>query len=159
MKLQVNNYIYNKFHERGIKAFENKVAKILRSKGLTQGTFICLNAYMVRGNGYGSYFKRIEFSFGGTASQTYTEHTNDSLLWDNWDNPTAKEKRNLFLAVLENAEFDLFDCWNMLPKKVIQAIDTFNTDENFTVFLEQINSLGYTCEIGSDGVPHHLKKL
>ena len=85
MKLEVNNYIYDKFHERGMKAFENKGAKILRGKGLTQGTFICLNAYMVRGNGYGSYFKRIEFSFGGTTSQTYTEHTNDSVLWDNWN--------------------------------------------------------------------------
>lgn len=159
MKLEVNNYIYDKFHERGMKAFENKVAKILRSKGITQGTFICLNSYMVRGNGYGSYFKRIEFSFGGTNSQTYTEHTNDSMLWDDWKNPTAQEKRTLFLAVLKNAEFDLFEYWEMLPKKVIKIIDTFNESENINTLLSELNKHGYTCEIGLDGVPHHLKKL
>ena len=159
MKLEVNNYIYNKFHERGMKAFENKVAKILRSKGITQGKFICLNSYIVRGNGYGSYLKRIEFSFGGTNSQTYTEHTNDSMLWDDWENPTAKEKRNLFLTVLKSVEFDLFSYWYMLPKKAIKAIDIFNENEDADTLLSELNSLGYTCEIGSDGMPYNLKKL
>lgn len=164
MKLQVNNYIYDKFHERGMKAFENKIAKILRSKGLTQGKFICLNAYMVRGNSRGSYLKRIEFSFNGTPSQTYTDHTNDSVLWDDWENPTAKEKRNLFLSVFENAEFDLFSCWELLPKKVIKVIDGFNDDrsgyyENCKIFVEQLNKLSYTCEYGLDNIPYNLKKL
>lgn len=164
MKLEVHNYIYNKFHERGMKAFEKKVAKILRSKGLTQGTFICSNAYMIRGNGSGSYYKCIELSFGGHNFDTIKEYTNDSVLWDDWENPTAKEKRNLFLSVFENAEFDLFSYWELLPKKVIKVIDGFNDDnsgyyENCKIFVEQLNKLSYTCEYGLDNIPYNLKKL
>ena len=33
---------------------------------------------------------------------TLTEFTHDSIFWDNWENPTSKDKRNLFLVVLEN---------------------------------------------------------
>lgn len=159
MKLEVHNYIYDRFHERGMKAFEKKVAKILKSKGLIQGTFICSNAYMIRGNGSGSYYKCIELSFGGHNFDIIKEHTNDSMLWDNWENPTAKEKRNLFLTVLKSVEFDLFSYWYMLPKKAIKAIDIFNENEDADTLLSELNSLGYTCEIGSDGMPYNLKKL
>lgn len=102
MKTQKTNvacYIYDKFNERGMKAFEKKVAKILKENGI-YGDFICHNAYM-RGRDRGSYLKFADLEYKGEVLNL-NEHTHDSQLWDAWENPTSKDKRNLFLAVLEN---------------------------------------------------------
>jgi len=113
-KLVVNNYIYDKLFERGMKTFEFKVSKLIRTK-LKRGNIICHNAYMERGSGRGSYYKCIEIEFNGDVI-VLREHTHDSELWDNWENPTTQEKRNLFLGVLENKldEFYEFCIENIL---------------------------------------------
>jgi len=99
MKTTVNNYIYDKYNERGMKTFEKKVTKLLRDNDIT-GTVICHNSYM-RGQGRGSYLKFVDIEVNGEVINL-AEHTHDSELWDSWENPTSKDKRNLFLAVLES---------------------------------------------------------
>lgn len=99
-KVIVNNCIYDKYNERGMKTFEKKVEKLLRDNGI-EGYIICQNAYMERAGGRGSYYKQIEIEVNYNPI-TIKEHTNDSQMWDNWFEPTGKDKRNLFLAVLEN---------------------------------------------------------
>lgn len=98
-KLSVTNYIYDNYNERGSKAFIKKVAQLLKNNSI-EGKIICHNAFMERGNGRGSYYKCAEIEINGEI-EVLREHTNDSLLWDNLEEPTAKDKRNLFLAVLE----------------------------------------------------------
>lgn len=100
MKTIVKNYIYSTFNERGMKAFEKKVAKLLKDNGI-EGNFICHNAYLERAGGYNSYNRIIELEFNKEILN-FSEHTNDSQMWDAWENPTTKDKRDLFLAVLEN---------------------------------------------------------
>lgn len=97
-KTNVHCYIYEKYNERGMKIFEKKVGLILRRADIF-GEVICHNAYM-RGQ-KGSYLKFIDIEVNGE-EYTLAEHTNDSKLWDNWQNPTTQDKRNLFLAVLHN---------------------------------------------------------
>jgi hypothetical protein len=92
-------FIYDKFQERGVKAFEKKVTKLLKENGI-DGEFICQNAYM-KGQGRGSYLKFADISVNGEIINL-AEHTHDSQLWDSWENPTSKDKRNMFLAVLES---------------------------------------------------------
>ena len=99
MKTTVHCYIYDKYNERGMKTFEKKVAKLLKDNEI-YGFFICHNAYM-RGQGRGSYLKFADIEYKGEILNI-AEYTNDSVLWDNWENPTPKDKRNLFLAVLES---------------------------------------------------------
>lgn len=98
-KIEVNCYIYDTYNERGMKAFEKKVVKLLKDNEI-YGFFICHNAYM-RGQGRGSYLKFADIEYKGEILNI-AEYTNDSQLWDNWENPTSKDKRNLFLAVLES---------------------------------------------------------
>lgn len=98
-KTNVQCYIYENFNERGMKIFEKKVRLILRRADIF-GNVICHNSYM-RGQGRGSYLKFIEIEVNGE-EYTLAEHTNDSELWDNWENPTTQDKRDLFLAVLHN---------------------------------------------------------
>lgn len=100
MKTTVNNYIYSTYNERGMKAFENKVAKLLNNHCIN-GEVICLNAWKERASGYGQYYNCIELSINGS-DYYLTNKNNDSVAWDNWFEPTAKDKRNLFLSVLEN---------------------------------------------------------
>ena len=97
--IQVSNYIYDKYNERGMKTFEKKVSKLLKDNDI-QGNVICHNAYMVR-RGRGSYLKVAEIEINGEIV-TLNKHTHDSVMWDNWENPTSKDKRNLFLSVLES---------------------------------------------------------
>ena len=97
--IQVSNYIYYKFNERGMKTFEKKVSKLLKSNGI-EGNIICHNAYM-KAKGRGSYLKIAEIEVNGEII-TLTKFTHDSIFWDNWENPTSKDKRNLFLSVLES---------------------------------------------------------
>lgn len=102
MKTTVICYIYDLYKERGVKAFEKKVNKLLKDNGLT-GKAICHNAYLERGSGYGSYYKVAVIELNGE-DHILKSHTHDSELWDNWENPSAKEKRNLFLAVLSEVD-------------------------------------------------------
>jgi hypothetical protein len=96
------NYIYDKFNERGMKAFEKKVEKLLKVNGIDKDV-ICHNAYMKRGGGHGSYYRCIEIEVDNNREAIeICEHTNDSQSWDAWHEPAGKDKRNLFLAVLEN---------------------------------------------------------
>jgi hypothetical protein len=92
----VLNYIYTTYNERGMKAFQNRVKKTLN--GLKAKEIICHNAYMSRGNGYGSYYKVIELQIDGNLL-SFSTHTNDSQMWDNFET-TSKNKRQLFEAVL-----------------------------------------------------------
>ena len=99
MKTIVHNYIYDKYNERGMKTFEKKVSKLLKDNDI-QGNIICHNAYM-KAQSRGSYLKVAEIEVNGEIT-TLTEFTHDSMFWDNWENPTSKDKRDLFLAVLES---------------------------------------------------------
>lgn len=96
--MQVSNYIYSKFNERGMRSFETKVKRML--KGIDYKNVICRNAYLERANGYSSYNCVAEIQID---NETYLlkSHTNNSEFWDNFE-PTDKNKRNLFLGVLEN---------------------------------------------------------
>lgn len=98
--ITVSNYIYDNYNERGMKAFEKKVLKVLKDNNLS-GDVICHGAFMRRGDGRGSYFFCAEIEIDGEVFVLNT-HTNDSEAWDNWENPTAKQKRELFLSVLED---------------------------------------------------------
>lgn len=98
MKTTVSNYIYDKFNERGMKAFEKKVAKLLKDNGIN-GNFICHNAYM-EWSSRGSYLKVAEIEVNNEIIDL-VELTHDSEMYDNWENSTTKDRRNLFLAVLE----------------------------------------------------------
>ena len=104
MKTTVSNYIYDKYNERGVKTFEKKVAKLLKDNGIS-GDFICQNAY-IEWSSRGSYLKVAEIEVNKEII-TLAEHTHDSQMWDSWENPTSKDKRNLFLAVLEEKINDL----------------------------------------------------
>ena len=104
MKTTVSNYIYDKFNARGMKTFEKKVDKLLKDNGI-DGDFICHNAYM-NWSSRGSYLKVAEIEVNKEII-TLAEHTHDSQMWDSWENPTPKDKRNLFLAVLEEKINDL----------------------------------------------------
>lgn len=105
MKTTAINYIYDKYNERGMKAFEKKVAKLLKDNGI-KGDIVCHNAYMKRGNGYNSYFCCAEIEVNKDILEL-KYHTNNSEAWDNWENPTGKDKRQLFLSVLEACVNDL----------------------------------------------------
>lgn len=97
--LNVSCYIYDKYNERGMKTFEKKVTKLLKDNSV-QGEVICLNAFM-KSLGRGSYYKMLELEINKEIINL-SEHTHDSELWDSWENPTSKDKRNMFLAVLES---------------------------------------------------------
>lgn len=100
MKTSVHCYIYDSYYERGMKSFENKVAKILKDNSIT-GELTCLNAWKERASGYGQYYNCLQLSFNGRDYYLKSRNT-DSEAWDNWEEPTTKDKRDLFLAVLEN---------------------------------------------------------
>ncbi len=104
--LEVHNYIYDIFNERGMKNFERAIHTLLKRKGIT-GNVICLNAYMKRANGRGSYYKIAEIEVNGI-TYTLKQHTNDSEAWDFWDEPTPRDKRNLFFAVVESRLTELY---------------------------------------------------
>lgn len=95
--MKVYNYIYDEFNERGMKAFESRVSKFLKSKGLS-GEAVCLAAWMERASGRGSYNKIAEIEVNDCRYKLVS-HTNDSMLWDALED-TPKEKRALFEAVL-----------------------------------------------------------
>ena len=101
-KLTVTNYIYDNYNERGTKAFIKRVTKILKAKCIT-GNVICLNGYMEKSSGYGSYnfVAAIEIN-----SEIYTlkEFTNDSMAWDEITNDN-KDKRNVFEIVISDYDF------------------------------------------------------
>ena len=103
--LNVNSYIYDTFNERGMKIFEKNVKLFLKRQGI-KGDVICYNAYMRRAAGYACYWQICEIQIN---KQIYTlkQRTNDSQILDNWTNPTSKEKRELFFAVLEKQIFEL----------------------------------------------------
>ena len=100
MKTTVSNYIYDKYNERGMKTFERKLYKLLKDNDV-KGEFIALNAYMRPAQDRGQYERCAELSIDGQVI-TLRENTNDSQSWDAWENPTTKDKRKLFLAVVEN---------------------------------------------------------
>ena len=58
---------------------------------------------MERGYNRGSYYKCAKIEINGEI-EVLREHTHDTFIWDNWNEPTSKDKRNLFLAVLEEAD-------------------------------------------------------
>lgn len=95
--MEIINYIYDSYGERGTKRFVDYVGRIL--KGIDAAEVICHNAWYER-NGAGSYSQCAEIEIDGE-SHVIRNHTNDSWAWDGWDNPTAKDKRNLFLAVID----------------------------------------------------------
>lgn len=99
--LTVHNYIYDSFKERGMKSFEMRVSKLIWDSGITNANIICHNSYMERANGSGSYYKCAEIELNGEII-ILKQFTHDSELWDNWVEPTSKDKRNLFLSVLDN---------------------------------------------------------
>jgi hypothetical protein len=104
------NYIYDKFNERGMKAFEKKVEKLLKVNGIDKDV-ICHSAYMKRASYPGSYYRCIGIEIEKNNEEIeICEYTNDSQSWDAWENPSTKDKRNLFLAVLENKIDELKEC-------------------------------------------------
>ena len=103
--MKVLNDMYDKYNERGTKAFEKRVKKTLRDNDIKADEFICLNAWMERGSGYGSYYRCIEYSIDGDTT-TLSSHTNDSQAWDNFET-TNKNKRQLFEAVLTDNIYKL----------------------------------------------------
>ena len=107
MKTSVRNYIYDSYNERGMKSFENKVAKLLKNNCIN-GEVICFNAWKERASGYGQYYNCIQLSLNGRDYYLKSKN-NDSVAWDNWEDPTKKDKRNLFLAVLEDQINVLYD--------------------------------------------------
>jgi hypothetical protein len=103
-KQTVSCYIYDKYNERGMKNFEKKVKSLLRKNKIFDDA-ICHNSYM-RGITRNNYLKFAEIEVKGEVF-SLAEHTHDSQMWDNWENPTPADKRNLFLAVLESKIEDL----------------------------------------------------
>ena len=101
--MEVSNYMYDKYKERGMKAFEKRVKSFLsmqfKEHKIDVKEVICQNAYMDRGNGYGSYYRVAIIEIDGT-SYSFSSHTNDSEAWDSWSEPTSKDKRDMFEAVL-----------------------------------------------------------
>lgn len=100
VKNSVTCYIYDKFNERGVKSFEKKVTNILRENGIV-GDIVCHNAWMERADGCGSYYFCAEIEVCKEIFEL-KRYSNDSIAWDSWNEPTSKEKRSLFLAVLED---------------------------------------------------------
>ena len=96
--MELSNYIYNNYNERGMKSFEIKVKKLLKNNGITANTVICHNAFMERANGRGSYYNVCEIEIDNNIFHLKSR-TNDSMAWDYFSDDT-KSKRNLFLAVL-----------------------------------------------------------
>ena len=104
-KLTVDSYIGD-YNERGRKAFKKRISSILKTQDIT-GHVICIDAYMKRASGYGSYYKCIEIQI--VSDDIYMkEHTNDSTMWDNFEGST-KEKNDLFEAVLYSKVENLKD--------------------------------------------------
>lgn len=97
--MKVLNDMYDKYNERGMKAFEKRVKKTLRDNSVKADEFICHNAWMERGSGYGSYYRCIEYSIDGHKT-TLSSHTNDSEAWDSFNYSFNRDKRQLFEAVL-----------------------------------------------------------
>ena len=103
MKANVANYIYDKYAERGVKAFESKVKALLEENGI-YGDVICHNAWMQHSGSYGRYINVAEIEIDRQTHYLKSGH-NNSEAYDEWINPTSKDKRELFLAVL-NDEID-----------------------------------------------------
>lgn len=108
--LVVHNYIYTTYKERGMKAFEIKVSKLLYNIGIKDSNVICHNAYMERASGRGSYYQCAEIELNGEII-ILRQFTHDSQIWDNWHEPTTKDKRTLFLSVLENKIDELLETY------------------------------------------------
>jgi hypothetical protein len=106
--MKVINYIYDNYNERGCKAFESKVKKILKGANLNANEVICHNAWWEKSTGYGRYMRKASIEVNGV-DITLTDVTNDSWGWDAWDEPTTKDKRALFLAVLTELVNELND--------------------------------------------------
>lgn len=100
----VNNYIYDTFNERGMKAFEKHVQRFLKRNGI-KGHIICHNAYMDRTTSSGRYRRQIEIEVN---KELYylNDFINDSMVWDNFTG-SPRERRQLFLAVLDSQIDDL----------------------------------------------------
>ena len=111
--MKTANYIYDKYNERGMKSFEIRIAKLLKSNGIT-GTSIALNAWFERAGGRGSYNRVAEIEVNGETFKL-TSHTNDSVAWDNFE-PTSKSRRLLFEAVLEDKIDDLVEEMNEMKE-------------------------------------------
>jgi hypothetical protein len=103
-KVSVINYIGSS-KERGVKAFENRVAKILSANGI-EGEIIVHNAWMTR-RGTGAYTDHIELEVEGLQFEWSRNH-NDSMRWD-FFYPEAKNTRDLFEAVLTSEIEDIVE--------------------------------------------------
>lgn len=106
--MRVINYIYDKYNERGCKAFEAKVKKVLKGTDINANEVICRNAWWEKSTGYGRYMRKASVEVNGVEI-TLTDVTNDSMGWDAWDSPASKDKRALFLAVLSELVNELKD--------------------------------------------------
>jgi len=94
------NYIYDNYNERGCKSFETKVKKELKSIGLIADEAIMHNAWLEK-IGAGTYKRVAEIEIDGDF-YFLSETNNNSWAWDAWNNPTSKEKRILFLDILQS---------------------------------------------------------
>jgi hypothetical protein len=99
------NYIYETYNERGTKSFETKVKKELRSINLDAKEVIMHNAYWEK-VGCGSYVRIAEIEIDGDII-SLSDNTHDSWGWDAWNNPTSKDKRFLFLDILQTTKNQL----------------------------------------------------
>lgn len=97
--ITVDNYIYDKYKERGTKTFEEHVKTFLKRNGI-EGHIICYNACMERTTSSGRYRRQIEIEVNNKMYYL-NDFTNDSMAWDNFTG-TPKEKRQLFLSVLDS---------------------------------------------------------
>jgi hypothetical protein len=97
--IEVRSYLGG-YGERGLSSFVNKVKKILKQADIT-GRVVLDNAWMERASGRGSYNRCIDIEVNGLGF-TIKQHTHDSQAWDAWENPSNKEKRDLFLGVLDS---------------------------------------------------------
>lgn len=160
--MEVINYIYDTYNERGCKRFEQGIKKEL--KYLDAKEVICRNAWWERDSGYNSYFVCAEIDIDGL-THTIKAHTHNSEGWDNWINPTAKDKRKLFWQVIASnkIEIDLFEYYTYLPENVTQVIDKYEGDymdyKICEAMLKELNAFGYTFDYGLDAEPFNLRRI
>ena len=63
---------------------------------------------------------------------------------------------------METPEIDLFDKYELLPKKIQKILEDFgecSTYEQCDKLLALLNPLGYTFEYGLDATPYGLQKI
>lgn len=99
----VKNYIWDKVTEAGQQEFETRISAALEKAGVN-GEVECWNAFMERGSGWGHYYNCAEIKINGEM-HILRVTTTDSEAWDEWNEPTSEQKRDLFEKVIDRYDF------------------------------------------------------